>query len=352
MKDPTITLAKSVVDANNNHLGEKNEVLTYTLKGSNNGIGNANSVVISDTLPSTVTYVPNSLKVISSPGVVAGSMSDASGDDNAEYIVDGSTKTVRFRLGAGSTGSVGGTLAANETYEVEFQVTVNDPGAGNLVPSIVNIARIKATSDANVNFVDDGTAIINPDNGLMPVTLVSFTGILLHDNKVKIDWNTSLEINCKQYNVERSIDGRIFNEVAEVAGSGTTNLMHSYSITDDVSAAASSIVYYRLKQIDLDGKANYSRVIAVKLKGSTKPINISPNPFSSYLNITTEWANSEVITVKVINVQGTEVISKNIKMSKGLNYVSIEELSKLPSGNYFIQFISSTQTTSKKITKQ
>ena len=99
-------------------------------------------------------------------------------DDIAEYIVNGSVKTVRFRLGTGATASAGGTLASNETYEVQFKVTVNNPGTGNHVPSIMNIARIKAQSDANVDFVDDGTAIINPDNGPLPVTMVSFTASL------------------------------------------------------------------------------------------------------------------------------------------------------------------------------
>ncbi len=175
MKDPTVTLDKTVSDANNDHLAEANEVLTYTLKGQNSGAGNANSVVITDTLPSTVTYVPNSLNVISSPGIASGIKTDASADDIAEYIVNGSVKTVRFRMGTGATGSVGGTLASNETYEVQFKVTVNNPGTGAHVPSIMNIARIKAQSDANVDFVDDGTAIINPDNGPLPVTMVSFT---------------------------------------------------------------------------------------------------------------------------------------------------------------------------------
>ena len=79
MKDPTITLDKTVSDANNDHLAEANEVLTYTLKGQNSGVGNANSIVITDTLPSTVTYVPNSLNVISSPGVTSGIQTDAAG---------------------------------------------------------------------------------------------------------------------------------------------------------------------------------------------------------------------------------------------------------------------------------
>ncbi|MEO8820006.1 MAG: hypothetical protein ABI374_04125, partial [Ginsengibacter sp.] len=149
MKDPTITLDKTVADANNNHLAESGEVLTYTLKGGNNGVGNANNVIVADTLPSTVTYLPGSLKVISSPGITAGTKTDKSGDDIADYISNGNIKSVIFRIGTGATQTAGGTLAANETYEVQFQVTVNDPGKGKQVPSIMNIARITSTSDAN-----------------------------------------------------------------------------------------------------------------------------------------------------------------------------------------------------------
>ena len=178
MKDPTISLDNAVSDANNNHFADINEVLTYTLTGGNNGPGNANSVVITDTLPSTVTYVPNSLQVISAPGITPGIQTDNSGDDIAEYISNGLYKTIRFRIGTGATSGSGGILAPNETYKVQFKVTVNNPGVGKHVPSILNIARIKAQSDANVSFVDDGTAIISPnngpDNGPLPVTMVSF----------------------------------------------------------------------------------------------------------------------------------------------------------------------------------
>ncbi|MEO8764662.1 MAG: T9SS type A sorting domain-containing protein [Ginsengibacter sp.] len=352
MKDPTVTLDKTVSDANNNSLAESNEVLTYTLKGHNSGAGNANAVIITDTLPLTVTYVPNSLKVMSCPGVSAGIQTDASGDDIAEYIDNGSIKTVRFRLGAGAGTSTGGTLASNETYEVQFKVTVNNPGPGKHVPSIMNIARIKAQSDANVDFVDDGTAIINPDNGPLPVTMVSFNASLFQDNKVRLDWSTSMEINCSKYKIERSFDGNVFSEVASVAGSGTTSLFHAYSATDDISAATGSVVYYRIKQLDIDGKGSYSKILPVKLKAGSRQITISPNPFNSYLNINMEWNRSEVIAAKVINVQGKEVAVKNIQMNKGLNYISMDELSKLPAGNYFIQFVSGAERFTQKITKQ
>ncbi len=352
MKDPTITLDKTVTDANNNHIGEKNEQLTYSLKGSNNGEGNANYIVISDTLPNTVTYVPNSLKVISAPGLTAGSLTDAVGDDAAEYIVNGSIKTVRFRIGTGATATTGGSLASNENYDVQFKVTVNDPGFNKAVPSILNIARISAASDAGVAFVDDGTAIMNPDNGPLPVTLIMFNAALQQNGIVKLDWKTTMEINCVSYKVERSLDGNIFSEVASVDGHGTTSVLHSYSAVDDISSTTGAIIYYRLQQMDVDRRASYSNVVSVRVKQLGKNLVISPNPFRSYLNINMNWDKTETITARIINIQGKEMLVKRIQLNKGANYIKIDELSNIPAGNYFIQFISSEEKFSEKISKQ
>lgn len=351
MKDPTITLDKTVADANNNHLAESGEVLTYTLKGGNNGVGNANNVIVADTLPSTVTYLPGSLKVISSPGITAGTKTDKSGDDIAEYISNGNIKSVIFRIGTGATQTAGGTLAANETYEVQFQVTVNDPGKGKQVPSIMNIARITSTSDANVQFVDDGTAIINPEAGPLPVTLTRFTGTLLADNKVELNWGTSMEINCSRFIVQRSYDGNVFSDVETVAGNGTTNLVHSYTATDDIYTFTGNVVYYRLDQIDLDGKQNFSRVISVKINNAVTQVTVSPNPFMDHINVTTQWDNTEAISAKIFNVQGKEIFSKQVLVNKGVNNIRIDNLSNLSSGNYYLQLISPTQKIIQKITK-
>lgn len=351
MKDPTITLQKTVKDANNNHLAEANEILTYTLKGANLGTGNANDIIVTDTLPNTVTYLPNSLKVIASPGITAGNQTDAAGDDIAEYLSNGSVKTVIFRLGTGASATKGGTLAENEAYEVQFQVTVNDPGKGKLVPSIMNIARVKSSSDANTIFTDDGTAVINPEAGPMPVTLARFTATLLNDNKVKLDWGTSMEIICKNFIVERSFDGNIFSPGATIDGHGTTSLFHEYTAIDEIPGYAGSVVYYRLRQTDLDGKENLSKVISIKLKKDNQVVSVSPNPFVSYININLDWGKSESIQVKVINVQGKEVFSKSLQVNKGVNNMKIDELSKLPSGNYFIQFVSPSERFVQKISK-
>ena len=352
MKDPTITLDKTVTDANNNRLGEKNEILTYSLKGSNNGEGNANYIVISDTLPNTITYVPNSLQVISAPGLNPGNLTDAAGDDAAEYIVNGSIKTIRFRIGTGATATTGGSLASNESYHVQFNARVIDPGFNKAVPSILNIARISATSDAGVAFVDDGTAIMNPDNGPLPTTLVSFTAAIRQNGTVKLDWKTSMEINCAKYKIERSLDGNMFSEVASVDGNGTTSVLHSYSAIDDISSTPGTVMYYRLQQMDMDRRASYSKVVSVRVKQSEKNLVISPNPFSSYLNINVNWSKAEMITARIINIQGKELLVKRVQLNKGANYIKIDELSNVPAGNYFIQFISSGETFSEKISKR
>ena len=352
MKEPTITLDKFVADANNNGKAEIGEVLTYTLRGKNMGPGNANKVVITDTLPNTVTYLPNSLRVVSSPGITPGFQTDVAGDDVAEFISNGSLQTIQFRLGTGANATDGGVLAADDNYEVEFKVTVNNPGNGNLVPSIINTARVKATSDANVDYTDDGTAIINPQGGALPVTLLYFNTSLQQNKKVDITWGTSMEINCKYFDVERSDDGNLFTAIATVPGNGTTSLVHNYALTDEIKAVVSSVIYYRLKQVDLDGKKSYSPISVVRLKKETRQLVVSPNPFTSYINISLEWSRNELAMVKLLSSSGNEIVRRQVQLINGSNFIKLDDLSKLQAGNYFIEVASPEEKISQKTIKQ
>ncbi|MEO5889711.1 MAG: T9SS type A sorting domain-containing protein [Ferruginibacter sp.] len=349
MKEPTINLSKTVSDANNNGVAEAGEVLTYKLKGKNMGPGNANSVVVMDSLPSTMTFVGNSLKVNYGPGITAGAKTDAAGNDIAEYTA--SSKTVTFRIGNGANAADGGYLAKSDSFEVEFKVVVNIPENG-IVPPIVNVARLKAKSDALLDYVDDATAVISPMGGPLPVTLTSFTATLQQNSQVKVAWGTSMEFNCSRYDIERSTDGVIFHTVATKAGNGNSPKPSNYSVNDDISAVTAPIVYYRLKQIDIDGKSSTSKVASIKLKKSISDFTVSPNPFRNNVNINIEWDKNETTTVKVYNVTGSEVVSKNVKMIKGYNYVAIDELSQVPAGNYIIQFNTANGKLIKQVVKQ
>ena len=349
MKDPIIKLTKSVADANNNQTAQPGEILTYTLKGKNIGAGNANSTILTDPLPSTVSYVSNSLTVNYGKGVSTGLKTDVSGDDIAEY--DAGTKTVIFRMGNNATAIAGGYLEPLDSFEIEFKVTVNTPPDG-IIPQIVNAARLSVKSDAMVDFVDDATAVINPDGGSLPVTLTSFTASLLADKKVKVAWSTSMEYNSKSFEIERSGDGVKFRTVATKSANGNSTSKINYDINDNIADVTSPIVYYRLKQIDVDGKSAFSRIVPVKLKKSLGDFTVSPNPFINNLNINIMWEKNESTVVKLYNVNGAEVISKTVTMIKGYNYVTIDDLSRVPSGSYIVQFMTAGGRIFKQIVKQ
>lgn len=350
MKDPSLTIKKMVQDASGNNQAEAGEVLTYTLSGRNVGVGNANNIILIDTLPSTVTYIPNTMKVIHAPGVTPGFKTDAVGDDIADYISNGAIKTIKFRLGQGASATSGGVIAEGESYEVQFQVLVKTPPVGNVVPSILNIARVLSQSDAAEIFMNDATASLSPEAAPLPVSLMKFTANLISTTKAQIDWSTSMEINNSHFIVERSTDGKMFTKVAKVSGHGTTSLAHSYSITDDV-ANVGNVIYYRLRQVDIDGRSNFSNIIVVKIAKQNQIASVSPNPFTSYVNVNLEWSKDEIITARILNVQGKEVVTKKLQVVKGNNNLKLDDLSNLPSGSYFIQFISATERMTQKISK-
>lgn len=348
MKDPVIKLTKTVTDASNSNTVEAGEILTYTLKGKNIGATNASSVILVDTLPTTVTYRSSSLTVNYSPGLIAGIKTDAANDDIAEYTA--SNNTVTFRLGNGANAVNGGVLAPLDSFIVQFQVTVNTPVSGN-VPPIINVGRLTAIS-SSINYIDDATASMNAGSGILPVILTSFTANLIENNQVKIAWSTSMESNSSRFDIERSTDGIAFKNVASKSASGNSSVQINYSVNDDVTAVTAPIVYYRLKQVDIDGRASISKVVSVKLKKSIGKFIVSPNPFRKNVNINIEWDKNETTIVKVFNVTGTEVVSKSVSMIKGFNYVSLDELSKVPAGNYIIQFNTANGKLIKQVIKQ
>jgi uncharacterized repeat protein (TIGR01451 family) len=350
MKEPIIKLTKTVFDANNNDTAEIGEVLTYKLKGKNVGAGNANAVVLTDSLPATMTFMANSLKVNYGPGYIAPAFkTDAVSDDIAEYV--GATKTITFRMGNGANATNGGSLVFSDSFEVEFQVTVNTPING-VLPPIINPARLVATSDALIYYVDDATSSISTPATSLPVILSSFTANLLSNKQVKVEWTTSTEINSSKFEIERSSDGINFNVVATKAAAGNSSTTINYSINDNTALVTAPIVYYRLKQIDLDGKTIITKIVSVKLKKTIGNFTVSPNPFSSNVNINIEWNANENTVIKVFNALGAEVISKKVSMIKGYNYITINELSTLQSGNYIIQLNTSKERIIKQITKQ
>ncbi|MEV5966546.1 hypothetical protein AB0L70_32560 [Kribbella sp. NPDC051952] len=137
---PTIQGTKTVRNLAGNDPAKIGDTLEYTLSYSNTGDDDALRSTVRDQLPPNTSYVPGSLNVISGAG--AGSKTDRAGDDQAEY--DGSSRTVRFRVGTGANATNGGRLGTNQSSTVRFRVTVDKAAAGT---TLVNTGLLDYTAE-------------------------------------------------------------------------------------------------------------------------------------------------------------------------------------------------------------
>lgn len=163
--------------------------------------------------------------------------------------------------------------------------------------------------------------------GVLPVTLSAFQATYTN-GIVALSWATAIEVNNKGFYVEKSIDNSVWNQIGFVAAAGVAS---NYSFVDN---NPSSVNYYRLKQVDVDGKATYSKVVIVKTVTADKVISIAPNPASNYVLLNVKnLTNGNVKTVATIyNAYGQKVAQKNITTAT----TSID-VSNLAVGTYYVE---------------
>jgi large repetitive protein len=134
LKPIFVNVQKTVVDLNGGDV-VPGDVLEYVATGTNSGTDTAAGVVLVDVLPAGVTFVPGSINLVS--GGIAGVKTDATGDDEGDYV--GASRTVTVRLGAGATSAGGGTIPVGGSFEVRLRVTV-DAGAPVVINNQIDLA--------------------------------------------------------------------------------------------------------------------------------------------------------------------------------------------------------------------
>jgi hypothetical protein len=112
-------------------------------------------------------------------------------------------------------------------------------------------------------------------NAPLPVALTQFAAAAEGVAAVRLTWATASEKNSRHFEVERSADGVAFVAIGTVAAAGTTATARTYALRDAALPAGASVLYYRLRQVDLDGTAHYSPVRSVALASG---LSLYPNP--------------------------------------------------------------------------
>ncbi|MCC7030563.1 MAG: carboxypeptidase regulatory-like domain-containing protein, partial [Chitinophagaceae bacterium] len=230
-------------------------------------------------------------------------------------------------------------------------------------------AGIDSTADSDVDSVSGKTGQYtillgqyNPtvDAGIvlgfaLPASDLTAYATLNDVNSVKVSWTTITEVNTDRFEIQRSLDGKSFETVAQQSASGTTHGATDYSINDDIAhITKKDVIYYRVMLIDMDGKYSLSNVVNVKLAESSADATVYPSPFTQYVNVLYTAEAVGQISIRMTDMNGKVVSEQLADLTVGKNVITVGQLQHLSTGMYSIM-ITDLETNVKtffKVTKQ
>jgi hypothetical protein len=167
----------------------------------------------------------------------------------------------------------------------------------------------------------------NINSVLLPVELLYFSG--RNENNLNLlEWSTATEINNDYFEVLKSTDGRFFEKIGEVKGHGNSTDKKTYSFKD--YEVQDKTNYYRLRQVDFDGKSEFSKIVSVSSKSINSIWTIYPNPAKHILRINSDFSAIKEYTI--FNTLGMRVQRGAMNSSEK----SID-ISSLSLGIYFLK---------------
>ena len=264
----------------------------------------------------------NDYNAVNTTGLLPTSSADATGKAN-----------LRIAKYAGTSSNISTGLP--NTYS--GTKVIIDPNDANIVWNST-ASRWEITFDVT-GF--SGFFIAGNTSSILPLQWLSVNGTLNNQKQATINWQVQ-ESNVATYTVEKSIDGRLFNTLTTVSSQGDGT--NTYNFIDVTSLSGTG--FYRIKQIDQNGKTTYSNIIGLTSKTNGFDIvNVTPNPVDNFsqtkLNIASGKAGK--ITVKVIDLNGKTVYTQASNVVAGSNALQLN-LQNLAAGMYQIMAIANDGT--------
>lgn len=162
----------------------------------------------------------------------------------------------------------------------------------------------------------------------LPVNWLSFNGKLIH-GAVQLDWSTASEKNNAHFEIQRSADAVNFFSIGTVAASSNPNIVNNYQYTDAFPLAGVS--YYKLKQVDLDGKYSFSSIIQIN---GTVNKNYSTYSYGGSLHVLIPESTLNPSVAYIYDASGHIVMKKQLLAGR-----TVVDISGLSTGIYFIQLV-------------
>lgn len=212
--------------------------------------------------------------------------------------------------------------------------------------------------DDNVNSNDaqftSGTVTVFhcPTGTILPVTLVDFAGECTKDLHL-LKWSTSQEINNEGFLIERSVNGRSWNELGWIAGNGTSEIERNYRYEDKAILGGTNY-FYRLKQMDYDGSFHYSEVIKLGTPAGASEVivgEVFPNPVAGHMTAKFQVTLNDAMTAQItlVDITGRKVLQFATELHAGSNTLDLVGTESLARGIYLLTIQVNDEMISRKV---
>ena len=232
-----------------------------------------------------------------------------------------------------------GNVPLGNTYKLTIKF---EDSVGLLAPLFIAINSPTRNSDGSYTLRSNISVLSGP----LPVTFNSFDA-KKKGNGIELTWNTNCTTNNQKYEVERSYDGATFDLIS-IINAENNCLTYTYKYTD--WTFKSMPVYYRIRQMDMDGKETYSKIVKVG-SGTKTAMAIYPNPVTSELTVVLDNEQLGRTYVLVNSVDGKLV--KQYQLLKTSEYfMEVLNMKELQTGVYFVKIVTNgTNIGIKKLVK-
>jgi hypothetical protein len=296
-----------------------------------NGLGNAPLQRVSFKRSYTVTS-SNTV-----PGNFSGTITLSFGPDDYVNMPSSSDLVIGKRDAVGTNAGLW-TNISNSAYTGGVGAAGGPSLSGTLTSGVFSNFSDFALGAQNDLASTNVLAATNP----LPVELSDFDAARqASTNAVSITWATASEKSSARFEVQRSLNALEFVTVATVVAQGTSTKVTTYAALDKTAPAA--LLYYRLRQVDLDGTVSYSPVILVNGASEAAKVELYPNPAHSTISFIT----GAILPYRVLNQLGQPLLRGTTEV--GTTKVVIEQL---PVGLYFLEMQTATGRVVQKFEKE
>ncbi|MBS1567366.1 MAG: T9SS type A sorting domain-containing protein, partial [Bacteroidetes bacterium] len=338
----------AVIDSKNANIGYLNLAARVT---SGAPVGNASAHDYVNTVKTTtISHASGeSFAVTSSSG---------NPDGIQVYRVDEQPQTLSGTISLGTMSKYFGVFQVGGTspvYSAVYNYTGNAAVTAGNESSLVLYKRADnsvatwtngtATLDMAANtltLTGQSTEYILGSASSLPLQLLSFTASRQGANAL-LQWQTTDEVNTSYFEPERSNDAVAFGKIGTTAAVNS-NGTHSYSFTDNMPAKG--VNYYRLKQVDRDGRYTYSPIVKVIFESNGQKLNVYPNPAKNIITIA-YTGNQKTVRLTIFDGEGRQVMFKELYSGGTLQ----ADVSALAKGVYTVQLNDGVKQSFEKFVK-